>query len=92
MPLSNQQLDAVASVLTTIAPGTNPLPELRRKLGGIPVTRCDAADMSGETPYQRLPAFDLFLIDAASHCWRLVDDPSAASGFIVAARCEQAQS
>ncbi len=86
MALSSQQIEAAASVLTTIAPGSNPLPDLRRELGGIPVTRCDADDMSGEKPFRRLPAFDLFLVDAASHCWRLVDDLNQASGFIVAAR------
>ena len=86
MPLSSQQIEAATSVLTTVAPGSNPLPELRRELSGVPVTRCDAEDMSGETPFRRLPAFDLFLVDAASHCWRLVNDLDEASGFIVAAR------
>lgn len=87
MSLSTQQLDIVASVLTTTAPGGNPLPDLRRELAGIPVTRCDAEDMRGETPYRSLSAFDLFLVDASNHCWRLVSDPDEASGFIVAARC-----
>lgn len=86
MSLSATQLELAAHVLTTIAPGNNPLPDMRRKLGNVPVTRCDAEDMKGETPFRRLPAFDLFLVDAASHCWRLVDKPEEASGFIVAAR------
>jgi len=86
MSLSTQQLEVIAGVLLSTAPGTNPLSALRRELNGVSVSRCDADDMSGETPFRRLPAFDVFLVDAASHCWRLVADPLEASGIIVAAR------
>jgi hypothetical protein len=86
MSLSVQQLEIVAGVLQSTAPGTNPLPLLRRELDGVSLSRCDADDMCGETPYRRLPSFDLFLVDATSHCRRLVADPAEASGVIVAAR------
>jgi len=86
MSLSTQQLEVIAGVLLSTAPGTNPLSALRRELIGVSVSRCDADDMSGETPFRRLPAFDVFLVDAASHCWRLVADPLEASGIIVAAQ------
>jgi hypothetical protein len=86
MSLSSQQLETIAKVLSAIAPGTNPLPVLRRELEGVSVSRCDAEDMSGETPYRSLPSFDVFLVDAASHCRRLVADPMEASGVIVSAR------
>jgi len=52
------------------------------------VAGCEAEDMRGETPFCRLPSFDLFLVDAASHCWNLVPDPVDASGVIVAARAK----
>lgn len=86
MPLSAIQLELAAQVLAATPPGANPLPEMRRELVGVPVTRCDADDMTGEAPFRRLPGFDLFLVDAASHCWRLVNVPEEASGFIVATR------
>ncbi|HUW36156.1 MAG TPA: hypothetical protein VMV91_02400 [Rhodocyclaceae bacterium] len=86
MSLSIHQLDVVAGVLLATAPGTNPLSALRRELHGVSVSRCDADDMCGEAPFKSLPGFDVFLVDAASHCRRLVDDPREASGIIVAAR------
>ena len=86
MSLSTQQLEVIAGVLMTTVPGANPLPALRRELAGVSLGRCEADDMSGETPFRRLPGFDVFLVDAASHCRRLVTDPMEASGVIVAAR------
>ncbi|MFZ3035990.1 MAG: hypothetical protein WA112_01740 [Rugosibacter sp.] len=86
MSLSAQQVEIAVSVLSAIEPGENPLPVLRQELEGVSVSRCDAEDMNGEIPYRRLPAFDMFLVDAASHCWRLVADPMEASGVIVSAR------
>jgi hypothetical protein len=86
MSLSSQQLEVIAGVLRSTTPGSNPVSALRRELDGVSVSRCEADDMSGETPFRRLPAFDVFLIDAASHCRRLVADPLEASGIIVAAR------
>jgi hypothetical protein len=86
MGLSAQQLETITGLLLQLAPGTNPLPALRSQLHELAITRCDADDMRGETPYRRLPAFDLYLVDAASHCWTLVADPSDASGVIVTPR------
>ncbi len=86
MSLSSEQLEAIAAVLAAAAPGSNPLPTLRRQMTGIAVSGCEAEEMRGETPFRRLPSFDLFLVDAASHCWSLVADPVDASGVIVAAR------
>jgi len=87
MSLSPEQLDVIAGVLMMAAPGTNPLPALRREIREVAIVRCEADDMRGETPFRRTPAFDLFLVDSASHCWRLVADPAHASGVIVAAHC-----
>lgn len=88
MSISAEQLEAIAGVLLTIAPGSNPVPALRREMKEISIARCDSDDMRGETPFRRLPTFDLFLVDAASHCWHLVADPGDASGVIVAARAK----
>jgi len=88
MSLSLQQVEAIASVLVMAAPGTDPLPALRREIREVAFVRCEADDMRGETPFRRMPAFDLFLVDSASHCWRLVPDPALASGVIVAAHAK----
>ena len=86
MSLSPQQLDAVAGLLMALEPGANPLPALRSEVKGVSIARCAADDMRGETPFRRLPAFDMYLVDAQRHCWQLVDDPARASGVIVTAR------
>jgi len=88
MSLSTGQLETIAGLLRAAAPGSNPMPTLRRQMKGIAVAGCEAEDMRGETPFCRLPSFDLFLVDAASHCWNLVADPVDASGVIVAARAK----
>jgi len=86
MSLSNEQLEAITGLLLRSLPGSNPLPALRSEMQGISIAGCDAEDMRGETPFRRLPTFDLFLVNSASHCWSLVADPDEASGVIVAAR------
>lgn len=86
MGLSAQQLEAISGLLLAVAPDANPLPALRGQVGNVSFTRCDPEDMRGETPYRRLPHFDMYLVDAASHCWQLVAEPQHASGVIVAAR------
>jgi len=86
MSLTTEQLDAITGILLCSLPGSNPLPALRRQVQGIAITGCDAEEMRGETPFRRLPTFDLFLVNSASHCWSLVADLGDASGVIVATR------
>ena len=86
MALSTGQLDAIAHVLSQAVPGMSPLTALRAQIKGVSIAGCEADDMRGETPYRRLPSFDVFLVNASSHCWRLVADPEQASGVVVAAR------
>jgi hypothetical protein len=86
MSLSTEQLEAITGLLLRSLPGTNPLPALRSEMQGISIAGCDAEDMRGETPFRRLPTFDLFLVNSATHCWSLVADPGEASGVIVAVR------
>jgi hypothetical protein len=88
MAVSSRQLDTLSGLLLGAEPGANPLPRLREEITEISIARCDADDMRGETPYRRLPSFDLFLVDARKHCWQLVDDPALASGVIVTARAK----
>ena len=77
MALSPDQLSGLLRLLSAAEAGA--------ALPGITVTRCDAEDMRGELPYRRSGGYDLFLVDTASHCWRIVDDLQAAGGIVLAA-------
>lgn len=68
------------------APEGNPLADFRKRFPGLSLTRCDAQDMSGEAAYREYAGFNLYLVDGRDHCWRITDDPAAATGFVVAAR------
>ncbi len=83
MSLSAAQLTTLAEVLAA-APDANPLPALRQALPGLAVTRCDAEDMRGEQAFDRVAGFLLYLVDTASHCWRIVGEPAQASGVVIA--------
>jgi len=85
MSLSTEQLEAITGILLCSSPGSNPLAALRSQVQGISIAGCDAEDMRGETPFRRLPGFELFLVNSASHCWSLVADPGQATGVVVAA-------
>lgn len=86
MPVSNQDLQNLTGLLLAMAPGVNPLPRLREQIRDLTITRVEAEDMRGETPFRRLPGYDLYLIDARQHCWTLVSDLDHASGVIVSPR------
>lgn len=84
MALSSEQLSGLENLLLAVAPGANPLPQIRAGLPDMSVTRCDAEDMRGEAPYRRSGDYDLFLVDTSNHCWRIIDDPQIASGVVIA--------
>jgi hypothetical protein len=85
MPLTPQQLDGIDALLASLAAGANPVPLIRAGFPGVAVSRCDASDMRGETPFRRVGQYDVFLVDSGSHCWRIVDDPQQAGGVVLAA-------
>ena len=85
MALSPEQLSGLERLLLAAEAGASPLPQIRAGLPGLTVTRCDAEDMRGESPYRRSGAYDLFLVDTSNHCWRIIDDLQAASGVVIAA-------
>lgn len=86
MPLSPQQLDRLGALLLAAAPGENPVPAIRAGLPGMAVSRCDAADLAGETLFLRAGNYDVFLVDNSEHCWRITDDPRLAGGVVIANR------
>lgn len=85
MALSQEQLAQIAALLQHAAPSENPLPGLRAAFPGLVFSRCDASDMSGETPVLRAGSYDLFLVDNSDHCWRITADPHSAGGVLIAA-------
>ena len=84
MALSQQQLDQVGALLQGADPVTNPLPALRAAFPKLVFSRCDASDMSGETPVMHAGSYDLFLVDNSDHCWRITADPQHAGGVVIA--------
>lgn len=84
MALTPQQVDGIARLLASLAPAVNPVAPIRAVFPGVALARCDAADMRGETAYRLAGAYHLFLVDTASHCWRIVDKPEQAGGVVIA--------
>lgn len=82
MAISEQALAGIEALLAA-GEGTA---EFRRRFPGLSLTRCDASDMSGQTPFRRYPKFDLYLVDGRDHCWQITPDPARATGIVVAAR------
>lgn len=83
--ISSDDLSRLEQLLT--APAIpNPLLDFRQNFPGLSLTRCDASDMDGESPYRAYPAFNLYLVDGSDHCWRITGDPSIATGVVVASR------
>jgi len=84
MALTPEQLDGVGQVLLTLAPAANPVAPIRAVYPQLPVSRCDASDMRGETAFSRAGGYDVYLVDTASHCWRIVDNLQEAGGVVLA--------
>lgn len=84
--ISQDDLVRIEGLLAEPPAGANPLADFRSRFPGLSLTRCDAADMSGEETFREYPKFNLYLVDGRDHCWRLTDDPNAATGVVVAAR------
>ena len=83
--ISETDLARIDHLLSAPPEGTNPLMDFRKNFPGLSLTRCDAQDMSGEAAYREYPSCDLYLVDGSDHCWRITDDPAAATGIVVAA-------
>lgn len=84
--ISPDDLARIGILLAAPPAGGNPLADFRSRFPGLSLTRCDASDMTGEVPYREFPAFNLYLVDSSGHCAHITDDPSIASGIVVAAR------
>jgi hypothetical protein len=83
--ISQDDLSRIDGLLAE-PPAGNPLADFRKNFPGLSLTRCDAQDMSGEAAFREYSKFNLYLVDGRDHCWRITDDPAAATGIVVAAR------
>jgi hypothetical protein len=58
----------------------------RSEFPGLTLTRCDVSDLGFEEPFRQYRRYNLYLVDASDHCWRLTADPARATGVVVAAK------
>lgn len=86
MTISSDQFKNIASMLAALPGWENPVSAVRASFPNLKVSRCAADDMFGETPFCRIGDFDVFLVDTKNLCWKIINEPTAATGLILAAR------
>jgi len=84
MALSAGDLLEIDALLATPDADAGALETLRRRFPGLSLTRCEASDVDAERPFREYRRFNLYLVHAADHCWRLTSDPARATGLVVA--------
>lgn len=84
MPLSEEAMVKIEALLGSDEADARAFAALRSELNGLSLTRCDLSDLGVEQPFRQYPRFSLFLVDASDHCWRITDDPTHATGLVVA--------
>jgi hypothetical protein len=85
MALTADDLADIDAVLASPEADARALADLRRRLPGLSLTRCEASDVDADEPFRAYPRFNLYLVDGAAHCWQLTSDPARATGLVVAA-------
>ncbi len=85
MALAAVELAEIEQMLTTPDAAPQAYLELRRKFPHLAWIHCDASDVT-ETPFRSFREFDLHLLDSADHCAQITDDPSRATGIVLAKR------
>lgn len=86
MALSAEELTWLDDVLNAADAEAVALAQIRQRLQGVSLTRCDPYDVRDEIPFRSYPRFELHLIDGRSHCWQLTGDPACATGLVIAPR------
>lgn len=85
MALSADELSEIEKVLSAPNAEAQAFAELRAKFPHLAWTRCDASDVT-EAPFRSYSRFDVHLLDSADHCAQITDDPTRATGVILAKR------
>lgn len=83
MAISDDDLAQIEAMLGVEKPPA--LAELRAKFSHLSWTRCDDTDVI-ETPFRSFAGCDLHLLDCVDHCATVTNDPTRATGVIVALR------
>ncbi len=86
MPLNEDAMARIDAVLGPQDVDMAALAGLRKDFPGLSFTRCDVSDLGVEKPFRQYPRFNLYLVDASEHCYRLTADPERATGVVVAAK------
>jgi hypothetical protein len=86
MPLNEDALARIEGVLGAQDADPAALAAFRRDFPRLSFTRCDLSDLGVEEPFRQYPSFNLYLVDASDHCYRLTTDPERATGVVVAAK------
>lgn len=86
MPLTEDAIARIDAVLGPQDVEASALAGFRREFPGLSLTRCDLSDLGVEEPFRQYPRFNLYLVDASDHCYRLTTDPERATGIVVAAK------
>ena len=89
MPFTALEIDQVEVLLSGDHVAADVLAAFRVSFPGRSLTRCDASDISEESPFRRLANADLYLVDGRESCWRITTDPAIATGVVLAARPER---
>jgi hypothetical protein len=85
MTITLDELAAVERTLSDPEADGRVLAVLRGQFPHLSWTRCDAGDMV-EPPFRSFARFDLHLLDTADHCAHITDDPTNATGLVLAWR------
>ena len=86
MALSAEDLAGIDALLGCPGADREAPARVRQRFPRLLITRCDPSDMNAETPFREYERFDLYLVDGASHCWRITAEPEQATGLVVVAR------
>jgi len=84
MCISTETLSEIETALVEFNKlSNNPLPMLKDCFPDLSFVRLSARDMD-EPPFRALENFNLYLLDTREHCVQITNDPSVASGIVVA--------
>jgi hypothetical protein len=86
MPLNEDAMARIEAVLGPPDADPAALADFRHDFPGLSLTRCDLSDLGVEEPFRQYPRFNLYLVDASDHCYRITSDPARATGLVVATK------
>lgn len=79
-----EQIQQIAAKIDISGVGENTVSALRQNYPDIHFTYCMDDDIVSHKPVVSRAAFNLYLIDGREHCLCLTNDPTVATGLVVA--------